>query len=206
MKEEFIIKKKLEYSIIPYLNCGSGLKRSRNFILYHVYDYTKEIFTLLAGYGVTFTFLKLNIENNDTLKQTAEIVKDLPNSGLSYIGIGLGVCTGILRFAYGREGIAQRVIGQKKLMKNLALLRTQVNQALADAGTGSPLNSLIAIQKELITVVNNNIQEGIYEFENCMTPENLEKSKAETNRLLQQFNVTIEDSEEVAEETPDQIV
>ncbi|HEX7845735.1 MAG TPA: hypothetical protein VF476_08005 [Chitinophagaceae bacterium] len=197
MKEEFLIKRKLEYSIIPYLNCAPGLKKSRNFIFFHTYDYTKEVFTLMAGYGIV------------------PIVNNIANAGaggsssltaMSVVGIGLGICSGILKFAYGRESITQKVMGQKKLIRNLAILRSQVHQALADNAPGGSLAALIAVQKELSTLVNNNIQEGIYEFDRCFEAENIAKSKADTNRLLQQFNLSIKDTEAEVEEIPDQIV
>lgn len=198
MKEHLIIKKKLELSIIPYLNCTSSLRKSKDFLLYHFYDYTKEIFTLLAGYGISHPIISsLYNSRPDTALQ----------GQLSYLGIGLGVCTGVLRFAYGREAVAQKVIGQKKLIRSLSVMRSRVMQVLADSGAGSPLNSLIAIQKELIALVNNNVQENIYDFDGCFTEKNLVRSKSETDRLIQQFNVKVDETdEEKADETPDQIV
>jgi hypothetical protein len=191
MKEEYIMKKKLESSIMPYLLSSSQMRHSTNFLFYHLYDYTKEVFTLLAGYGISYPILQnYNVSTASTSGQ------------LSIAGILLGVCAGVLRFAYGRETVAQRVIGQKKLMRSLSVLRTKTLQALSEKS----LQDLISIQKELTTVINNNVQEGIYFFEDCFNERNLELAKTETERLLRQFNIEVDESKEkeIDEDLPDQ--
>ena len=199
MKEEFIIKKKLENSIMPYLLCADGLKRSRTFIFYHAYDYSKEILTLFAGYGISHPVFKLF--NNESIDPATPEIK------LSILAIILGVCLGILKYAYGRENVVQKVIGQKKLIRNMKVLSTKVMQALSE-GNKNSLSEMILIQKELLAAVNISVQEDVYSFDKCFEDENLNKAKAETARILTRFQVHIEEETEqkAAEEVPDQIV
>jgi hypothetical protein len=199
MKEEFILKKKLENSIMPYLLCVNDLKKSKVFIFYHAYDYSKEALTLFAGYGISHPVFKYLSNENISLADTS--------IQLSLAAIILGVCLGILKYAYGRENIVQKVIGQKKLMRNLKVLKAKVMQVLTEANKNS-LSEIIVIQKELLTAVNNSVQEDVYSFDKCFDDENLNRAKAETTRILSRFQINIQDEieQQADDEIPDQIV
>lgn len=106
MKEEVLIKKKLERGILPYTIRANELNKTIDWKLYHGYTYSKEILPLLSGVGFTPPILGYLYGPG--------IATTIPVEGLGIFGIIIAVILGYLRTRAGKEELTKKILGQKK--------------------------------------------------------------------------------------------
>ena len=197
MKEEIVIKKKLEKGLLPYTITAEELPKSMDWKLYHGYAYSKEILPLLSGVGVTSPVL--------SYLYGPSIAETIPVGGLGIFGISFAVILGFLRLRAGREDLTKRILGQKKIMLQCKAIVLKIDIALQEDKTSETLKSLIELQQELITIWNNGVQED--HINPSFGAETRQKATKKCNELIRvhhpEWNYT-EDEEHTSENIPDQ--
>jgi hypothetical protein len=195
VKVEYDIKRKLENSILPYIFSAYRLGKSRQYYLYHTYNYSKEGLSLLAGYGISSPIFKSMYDASSY---------NPVSTNLGIVGIIAGVLVGVFRLVAGSEDVTQSVIGQKKIVKEFRVINNNVQQALQKDTPEEALNDVIGIQQRVSAIVNTSIQEGIWTY-NAISDQMRDRAKEETARLMSTFQNTWKIAgEEEAEQIPDQ--
>ena len=196
MKEKYIIQKKLERSIYPYILSAAELKKTTDYTIYHWYNYTKEIISALAGAGIGTAIAKYMNEPGTALSAS------VPSWGLA--GVLAFAVVGFLRNRAGREDVVQKILGQKKIMKQFRIISVNVSQAVLENDPKVILNKIIIIQQEAITLVNNAIQDGVWPF-NGVNPNVIPNAKIEAEQLIKNSQPDWQDdSDDEASQEPDQ--
>jgi len=197
MKEEFIIRKKLENSIMPQVLMIKYLAHSWDYRLYHLYSYSKEIITLCAGVGLSSPIF------NSLLDSPTQ--SGLP---LTAIGTTCAVMVGFFRFRAGNEEVVKRVLGQKKIAKEFRGIQHDLNNAIQIENPNDVLTALIAIQQQINTTVNNAIQEDVVKQDILISNGSARKineiAKKEADDLIQRYHSDWKTDDKDVEETPDQ--
>jgi hypothetical protein len=193
MRTELIIKRKLANSILPYIFSAYQLTKNREYYLYHSYNYSKEILALFAGYGLSSPIFKSLYSEGATYNPVS--------TRIGIIGIIAGVLIGLFRFVAGKEDIAKRVIGQKKIIREFRTINYEVQQSLQKDDHTDVINDMISIQKRVSTIVNNALQEEIWIF-NGVSEKCKQKASLEADKLLSDWETAEEEGE--LQETPDQ--
>jgi len=155
MKEVYSLRNKLAYSIYPYILSASELKKTTDYTIYHLYNFGKEIVTALAGVGIGTTI-------NDFLNQGG-----LPPS-LTVVGIPATIAFGAVSFCrnrVGREDVIQKILGQKKIIRQFRIISNNVNQSILENNPTEALSKLTDIQQEAILLVNNAIRDGYWPYD-----------------------------------------
>lgn len=194
MKEEVIIKKKLENSIMPQVLMIKYLAHTWDNRLYHLYSYSKEIITLCAGYGLSSPIL-----------HSFGASTDVP---ATVFGASCAAAVGFFRFRAGNEDTVKRVLGQKKIARQFRGIQHELNNAIQLESPNDVLTALIPIQQQINATINNAIQEDIVKqdilLSNGTARKINEKAKKEADDLIQRYHSDWEFDDKAAENIPDQ--
>lgn len=191
------IKLKLETAIMPYIIIVENLQKGTKQTLYNVYNYSKETLSALAGFGISSPVFKF--------ADGGLSVQNLTNSNISLgiAGLVAGVLIIIFKNHVGKEEYSRIIIGQKKVMRQFKAYRAQVQTALGKQTAKEVITDLIRIQQDIITNINNAIQEDIIS-DSTFSNEVMELSREQTSKLIDLFRNNWEPVNEGGE-LPEQI-
>lgn len=154
MHESIVIKRKLGIAIYPYVLSAAKLKKTSDYSIYHWYNHTKEVISALAGVGIG-TSLAYFLEKG-------ALLENMQLSSIGMSGVVMMAAVGYFRNRAGKEDIIQKVLGQKKIMRQFLIIENRIKEAVQESDPQIVINKLIIIQQESSTLVNNAIQEGVW--------------------------------------------
>lgn len=171
MKAEVHIRLKLEKSVLPYLISGDNLKGTGNYYVYHTYNHSKEIASVVSGIGISGPAVEL-----------------LTNASVHFSAYGAAGFVGIaavmaLRYFGGREELATQIIGQKKIRNQFRAIRLEITQALQTPVPDEALKKITEIQQKVVDIVDTAIKEDIWPY-NPYSPTARERARIEASALL----------------------
>lgn len=196
MKEAFIIRKKLENNIMPYILSAVELTKTSEYSLYKWHGYSKDLLPLVAGAGLSYSpFINYLITSPP------------PGGGNLAFGVAgaiSAVVYGFFKIRIGREEVTKRILGQKKIIAQFKVFRNSLNELSSNTDPADVLKGLIPIQQQITSVVNTAIQDDIWPWDGPKKS-TFVVAKEETDRLISQLWSQWEVSgDKEMEEIPDQ--
>jgi hypothetical protein len=127
---------------------------------------------------------------------------------MGFLGIAGIVAVATLRYFGGREELAKRVFGQKRLQNQFKSFRHELTTALDDSNPAKVLDAIVDVQRKISGFVNTAIQEEIWPY-SPVAPSAKQRAKEEAAKILNDLNSewsNVEVEESTVDDLPEQRV